>query len=1059
MHSAYYRDNPEYPSRRSQQTQLPPPPLQPPPPPSSTQPSASSQQTHIHTHAHAHAHSSSGHRAGVGQPARPQVSPLPHLHVLMAQSQREAAPPGTPPASAHSYQFTSPAGSSGPKHAGRVGSYSSRLAPTAYTTAGSTNLYPSTLLPSHHIQAQQQQQQQHQQHTRQPHQQLQKPPQHHHNQQQQQQQQQQQHNRSLHAHLANGTPVKLLQSCDSCRRRKIRCSGEKPTCSACIRYQEICHYSPLATPRRRVGKRARLAIESAAAAPADAGTDGPRDFSAKDTEPSSRPSPAAVPAAPTRDSAANTPPAGNDDSEVGVLRQELRSLTRKFDALNDKMDMLLNAMDRKHSSRHRRHSLHHQANSSERAFTSDIDVDMHSIGSNTDTDIDAESVSDDGLDGAGMDPGNEDGHDDGHRKESGHEFSNLVDKTSRFGIDATNIGVIADMINSMNKQGGPSVESVRVLSTNDLNAGARGLGHPTMSRFISTLEAAEMQQHLLDTFFLHADVGTISFIPRQIFQRLQRESRTPTSMVNVMLAEACNYSSAPELAAVGRATARGYFIERAYRALFECLEYDSAEHCVAILLFSMIISKAGLHRAWIMHSLSMQMAIRLRFNTLDSPLSAPAFKNDTALTREWKRRVFWQLYTYDILTSTLSDLPPCLAIRDIRCNNPTPMTSTSDDMAVLGPAMVFCDDQETIDLQVELLGIMYDISTLQNRLSPEESLFPPDFAETHERIAAWRKRMPHMDTLVSGSLDDIADTFAKQPRLIFLGLLCQYAQIFLCLIKDTWLPSTRKMTSEEESTLAWARQTAYDASQVVHRLVPLVREMRLNIVCPFVSCVVFQACIVSLHSCSWWPSKDDPRRALASVNSVQQGLDFLEYVVPRWGFAGVLTTSLRSLIVERGFGMQESGGANANSGAAQPQEPKEPHESDPSKLADAESPSSPSADPPLSAERMRPFSEESQWERILRTGEMPYMLRSSESSAAASNGISNRQSPANESPNISACGNCLDAAHAFGESSGSSRPSFDTPILDFVHRRLLGAEQCLQGIVSKEQQQQPSKKP
>ncbi|KAI8325795.1 hypothetical protein GQ54DRAFT_254030, partial [Martensiomyces pterosporus] len=49
------------------------------------------------------------------------------------------------------------------------------------------------------------------------------------------------------------TALSLLCFCGGaaeCRRRKIRCSGEKPTCSSCIRYQEMCHYSPLATPRR-----------------------------------------------------------------------------------------------------------------------------------------------------------------------------------------------------------------------------------------------------------------------------------------------------------------------------------------------------------------------------------------------------------------------------------------------------------------------------------------------------------------------------------------------------------------------------------------------------------------------------------------------------------------------------------------------------------------------------------------------------------------------------------------------------------------------------------------
>ncbi|KAJ2843086.1 hypothetical protein J3B02_005380, partial [Coemansia erecta] len=212
----------------------------------------------------------------------------------MAQSQRERVTESSP-VLAPSYQFSSAATrSSGSGHIGRDNSsYSNRLAPATYTASTTSgNLYPSTLFPSHHIQAQHQPRHPHQQQ-----QQLQKPPQHrsssssssHHHHQQQQQQEQ-----TLPSHSANGAPVKLLQSCDSCRRRKIRCSGEKPTCSACIRYQELCHYSPLATPRRRVGKRARLAMESAAAT-TDTGAKDLRDAPTKEAEPSTQPSPAAAP--------------------------------------------------------------------------------------------------------------------------------------------------------------------------------------------------------------------------------------------------------------------------------------------------------------------------------------------------------------------------------------------------------------------------------------------------------------------------------------------------------------------------------------------------------------------------------------------------------------------------------------------------------------------------------------------------------------------------------------------------------------------------------------------
>ncbi|KAJ2452306.1 hypothetical protein GGI03_006787 [Coemansia sp. RSA 2337] len=764
------------------------------------------------------------------------------------------------------------------------GSGFSHHAGQEYGGGGGSNMYPSTLLPSRQIQAQ-----------------------HHHQQ-------------VLHPHL-DFAPVRLLQSCDSCRRRKIRCSGEKPTCSSCVRYQEICHYSPLATPRRRAGKRARTgeretSHEHVPTTPATGAVavEAPREASVAPSQ--SAPLSADVEAL-----------SGGEfvswSSEAGQMRRDIEGLSRKFDSLNGKLDQLIGLVGkrRRRPSRSGTPVEHTEYSQSEGEYSS---------------------------------------HDEQDTVESrraarvGAEFSNLIDRTSRFGIDATNVGIISGMMNSIDGARGTqqsAAEAVRVAAEPSSSglSGVQGVVH--------RLETESLHVELIDTFYEHADVNTISFIPRHVFQLLQREQRTPTAMINVMMADACIHSDNTDIVAVGRVFARGYFIERAYCALFECLEYDSAEHCVTLLLFAMVISKAGLHRAWIMHSLSTQMAIRLRFNTLDSPISTPAFKNDSELTREWKRRVFWQLYTFDLLTTTLSDLPPCLSIHDLRCNAPTPLTDgmvlEGNQLAVLGPAVVFCDDQPTMNEQIEMLGILCDISSLQNMLTPEVCLFPEEFMLIHERVLSWQRRMPHYDVFAKGNLTQVAEAFQQRPGLIFLGLLSQYADIFLCLIKGTWLPTKRKMTADEEKTLAWARQTAYESAQVVHRLVPFIRGMRLNIVCPFILCVVFQACIVSLYSCGW---NNEPRCIFAAVNSVQAGLDFLEMVTPRWGFAGVLTTSLRGLVVERGFGTKDqTDNMSADTNGQQAHVP----------MAAAST-----ASPP-SVEMMRPFLEESQWERILRTGELP----------------------------------------------------------------------------------------
>ncbi|KAJ2158190.1 hypothetical protein GGF46_003963 [Coemansia sp. RSA 552] len=728
------------------------------------------------------------------------------------------------------------------------------------------NLYPSTLLPSRQIQA------------------------HHHP----------YHHQPPQQPAQAGQPVKLLQSCDSCRRRKIRCSGEKPVCSSCIRYQENCHYSPLATPRRRAGKLPR--VVSAANARDGMRIYGGSSYSAQ-RDSSNEPLVGGADRDTQGPALADTLPVASSggavaeqcpEGEVGSMRRDIGDLSRRFDELGGKLDMLLAAVGQG------------QRRRGNNSGGSDVSgMDCGGSGSEADNSGQMQPSSTRSV------------------SESG-EFMNLADETSRFGLDATN-----------------------------------------QAALLEQLETPTMRAHLLSTFYQNADVNTIAFIPRHIFLRLQRERRAPTSMVNVMLADACNYSMDATVWTLGRAAACGHFIERAYAGLFECLEYDSTEHCVALLLFAMVISKAGLHRAWIMHSLSTQMAIRLRFNTLDSPLSKLAFRGHSELALEWKRRIFWQLYTFDVLTSTLSDLPPCLSIHDVRCNAPRPLSDTlvagaSSELAVLGPAVVFCDDQPTVDLQIEIMGIMCDISAWQAKLTPEQALFPPGFNELYGRIEGWQQRMPYFAVLAEGDLVRISEELKTRPGLIFLGLLSQYTRILLCMIKDTWLPVHRQISGDEEKTLEWARGIAYESALAVHRLVPFVRAMRLSHVCPFTTCVVYQACVVSLHACAW---RQGPRQIFNAVDYVQRGLDFLEHVSPRWGFSGVLVTSLRSLIVERGF-VPKGGQPDNTRGGHQAQE----------EGAGAEIlPDSDAAEPPaqLSDKMMRPFLEESRWERILRTGEMP----------------------------------------------------------------------------------------
>ncbi|KAJ2473774.1 hypothetical protein GGI02_000604 [Coemansia sp. RSA 2322] len=44
--------------------------------------------------------------------------------------------------------------------------------------------------------------------------------------------------------------ARLMRACDTCRRKKVKCNGTKPSCSHCTRMKLACHYSPLVRKKR-----------------------------------------------------------------------------------------------------------------------------------------------------------------------------------------------------------------------------------------------------------------------------------------------------------------------------------------------------------------------------------------------------------------------------------------------------------------------------------------------------------------------------------------------------------------------------------------------------------------------------------------------------------------------------------------------------------------------------------------------------------------------------------------------------------------------------------------
>ncbi|ORX68097.1 hypothetical protein DL89DRAFT_26502 [Linderina pennispora] len=75
--------------------------------------------------------------------------------------------------------------------------------------------------------------------------------------------------------------IPLLKSCESCRQRKIKCSGDKPTCAHCARRHQPCIYRRSARYKRRLNPGGAAAKDDKSAkklteAPQNASSDVPQ---------------------------------------------------------------------------------------------------------------------------------------------------------------------------------------------------------------------------------------------------------------------------------------------------------------------------------------------------------------------------------------------------------------------------------------------------------------------------------------------------------------------------------------------------------------------------------------------------------------------------------------------------------------------------------------------------------------------------------------------------------------------------------------------------------------
>ncbi|KAJ1920611.1 hypothetical protein H4219_001169 [Mycoemilia scoparia] len=641
--------------------------------------------------------------------------------------------------------------------------------------------------------------------------------------------------------------VKLLQSCDFCRRRKVKCDGGKPVCSTCVRHKENCHYSPLAVPRRRTTKKKAssdakgmsLASSVTSAQTNDGGNHDahdPGNVSEADSN------------AHGSKSQANAKPHASQEKELTELRNEMKSLRTEFSSLASRMEKLMHLLT--------------GANLSVQGGGKHEDLDQNT-------------------------------------KSFAHIIhGDMIPKRSS--DDSPDIKELAEKKRKLEEQLDNTYPQFK------LPPGY--VSHPISQMGSTLLNDTKLGDQLIELFYKNIDETTISLIPRSILFSLKAIGRAPKSLLYAMMADACMYSDHPSIVTFTHQGSRALFLEQAYRESIDCMRYDSVENCVTLLVFGLVICRAGFPRAWLMPALAIRMALRMRLYAMDGVRFSCVFSDNTRLQLEWKRRVFWQVFCLELLTSAAGTMPSQIYAEDVQCDLPAVESDAKNDeelaavVSYLGPPALFCPTNGTLESQYQLAIMLSRINRFRNQIQPgKDGLFGPKFHECYSDLEAWKTSWPeHIDHDAILKLEPKDSDSEQNARIhsIYICLIFHFTRITLCLRKDNSIMALGSISEEDRKTLEWTRRVVYESSNIIQLFCPVLNQYSTHKLYPFISLCMYYSGLVSVFACEWYPRPEVISKAISDIEAI---FKFMEYTAKSWGFSHELISALRRVIIECDF--------------------------------------------------------------------------------------------------------------------------------------------------------------
>ncbi|KAJ1655721.1 hypothetical protein IWQ61_004580 [Dispira simplex] len=692
--------------------------------------------------------------------------------------------------------------------------------------------------------------------------------------------------------------LKLLRACDTCRRKKIRCAGEKPVCSTCQRNQTPCHYSSWVRAKRGRknlgeggGTRVEgLQLDSGALMStfflqpaATATAPNPLNIPTQSTE---LPTPSL--ASPTNTHLPTQPLSMDSSAGIGELLTRIQSLEQYL------QNMVI-------------YQNQHQIQGADMGMDVDVNVDFtqggHMAGASP------------SVVGLALTPG-PDQYSSSLNNNNGARVEQPSNNKRRHLEDADEPD---NAVNSTNR-----TSKLRILEPST--------GNPVATSVHKYYEP-EVVTSLIELFFKvkHPLLSVFSY---DEFLKRFRQDNISDIFLNSILAMACRYSTLPLVMRDPPYQAGDIYHTRARTLAVSAMSVTSLDNIQAFVLMGLYEIGRGKETAWMYIGIATRMAQRMGLNRID------ADPNRVYSSREWqqretKRRVWWLTFITENLTSLAMSRPPSLHPDDCKVNHPSsdqiprefdtashdfdltgtpggggvPRNVTTDtssttrggvDSNLTNPASQVSTDlihdhgqlqhtMPTVNLtnfDVELVLIMSKISSTRSRVLVDPQKWLPNSRALTQELMDWFAKLPPHLQIPPGqrwSKEHVHTQPAFCSYLINLHCLYYTAVIFTNQVDDY----LRSQLTLDDKILLESQEFCWNSAAAIAQLMDLLEHLCVQYYSSFFGMCLINAGLVFIDNLTPTPplpkgQSPDRARVALSVDYLIRVMGVLQNLGRYW---------------------------------------------------------------------------------------------------------------------------------------------------------------------------------